>query len=197
MPDADRYEPLPGLLQMPGHLVRRLSRRGRLLAAAAALLVVAAAAVVLPGALESKREHAAAEERAAIRARAARLQTLRAEMRPVAGRGTPGPGLVADLAAAVREDSVARARSGELAERPYRVECRRFPPGRRSYACLAVTAEIPEQETTHGGSIGYPYRALVDPRSGRFTFCKISGRPGEGSLARTVTAPVPPACGGR
>ena len=44
--------------------------------------------------------------------------------------------------------------------------------------------------------IGLPYRALVDFPSGRFTYCKVSGRPGEGSLRREILVTVPAACGG-
>jgi hypothetical protein len=38
-------------------------------------------------------------------------------------------------------------------------------------------------------------RALVDYPAGRFTYCKVSGRPGEGSL-RESPVRVPAACGG-
>jgi hypothetical protein len=223
--ERDRYEPLPGLLAIPGHLARRLSPRGRRVAlvAAAALLVAAAAGLAagVPAIVRAKREHAAQEQRAAAQARAARLEQLRAELRRIDGRGAPARGLspaaaltarravAADLVAAVQADAAGRARSGEFAHLPTRVECSRYPaapvPGdpaedlsRRHgrYACLAVTADVPEQTSTRGGAIGYPYRARVDFASGRFSFCKISGRPGEGSLARTPVVPVPAACGG-
>jgi hypothetical protein len=36
----------------------------------------------------------------------------------------------------------------------------------------------------------------VDFESGRFSYCKISGRPGEGSLTREFPVRVPKACGG-
>jgi hypothetical protein len=221
----ERYEPLPGLLGIPRHLLGRLSPRGRRIAAVAGVLALAAVVVGLaaglPVLLRSKREHAAAERAAEARARVVRLAELRAERRPVGGRGTPARGLTgtaalsarrrlaADLAAAVLADSAARARAGTLAHRPTRVECARFPAApaaadpaadpssrRGRYACLAVTAEIAPQQSTRGGSFGYPYRALVDFRSGRFSFCKISGRPGEGSLAQTLVVAVPRACGG-
>jgi hypothetical protein len=217
----DRYEPLPGVLGIPRFLFRKLSQRGRIAVVAVLLLAVAGTAAALPGIVESKREHDAAERREAARAHAARLAELRAELRRVNGRGTPARGLhggaavtarralAADLAAAVTRDAHDRARSGEFAQEPMRVDCSRFPAGARGedpvtdlthrrgrYACLAVTADIPAQESTRGGSIGYPYRALVDFRSGRYSFCKISGRPGEGSLTHEIEVAVPAACGG-
>lgn len=221
MQEPDRYEPVPGLLGIPGFLLGKLSRRGRIAVAAVALLGIAGIAAALPGIVESKRERAAAERREADRAHAARLAELRAELRQVDGRGTPARGLsgdaaltarralAADLAAAVSRDATARAGTGEFAQAPGRVECSRFPAGvhgedpatdlghrRGRYACLAITADIPAQESTRGGSIGYPYRALVDFRSGRFSFCKISGRPGEGSLRHEIEVAVPATCGG-
>ncbi|MEA2292156.1 MAG: hypothetical protein QOF17_1176 [Solirubrobacteraceae bacterium] len=221
----DRYEPLPGLLGIPAYFVRRLSPRGRRIALVAGVLAAIAAAaglaVGVPALVHSRREQAAADRAAATRLRAERLAELRAELRPVAGRGTPARGLgdgaaltarhatAAGLAQAVLADSILRARAGTLGHRPTRVECARYPtaPGapdpaddlasrRGRYACLAVTADIARQQSTKGGAFGYPYRALVDFRTGRFSFCKISGRPGEGSLAKTLVVPVPPACGG-
>jgi hypothetical protein len=59
-----------------------------------------------------------------------------------------------------------------------------------------VTADIAPQASTRGGTIGYPYRALVHFGPGRFSFCKVSGRPGEGSLLHAVEVAVPRACGG-
>ena len=59
-----------------------------------------------------------------------------------------------------------------------------------------TAAVAPRTETNESSSLGYPYRALVHFPSGRFTYCKISGRPGEGSLTREFPVRVPAACGG-
>jgi hypothetical protein len=100
-------------------------------------------------------------------------------------------------------------RSGELTHPILRVECERYPRGAHGedpatdlaspagrYSCLAVTADAPRTRTQDASSIGYPYRALVDFPKGRFTYCKVSGRPGEGSLTRESSVRVPAACGG-
>jgi hypothetical protein len=223
---GDRYEPLPSLVELPGFLVRKLSRRGRRAAAAVAGVLVAALAaglvVGMPAITRSKDERAAAERRAEQERRAQLAAALQAEMRPRSERGTAARGLkgaaaiaarralAADLAAAVHDDAVARVRAGELTYSVERVECERFPRGAHGedpatelarptgrYHCLAVTAEAPRTETTQSSSIGYPYRALVHFPSGRFTFCKVRGRPGEGSISpQQPLVPVPPACGG-
>jgi hypothetical protein len=221
----DRYEPLPGLLEIPGYLVRKIPPRARRPAgiAAAILLVAATVALVLsiPAITDSKEDRAAAEQQAERERRAQRAAELKAEQRLVNGRGTAAAGLsgsdavearqalVEDLSAAVREDSARRVQAGEFKQTVHRVECERYPRGARGenpatdltkatgrYSCLAITADAPRIETNEASSLGYPYRALLHFESGRFSFCKISGKPGEGSLTREFPVRVPPACGG-
>ena len=222
---SDRYEPLPGLTEIPAFLIRKLSRRGRrifgILAALAAVGVAVGLYFAIPAITDSKEERAAAEQRADRQREAALVAKLRAEQRLVDGRGTPARGLegsaavtarralVTDLSAAVHEDALARMRSGEFSRTVERVECERFPRGARGedpttdlgspigrYACLAITADAPKTATQNASSIGYPYRARIDFPAGKYTFCKISGRPGEGSLVRKSPVQVPVACGG-
>jgi hypothetical protein len=222
---SDRYEPLPGLTEIPAFLIRKLSPRGRRIAAvvAAVLLVVVAVALAIsiPKITETKADRAAAERRSAQEREAALVAKLKAEQRLREGAGTPVRGLqgaaaiqarrelAANLSAAVQADALARVRSGEFKHDVTRVECERYPRGAHGedpatdlanpkgrYSCLAVTADAPRVETNNPSSIGYPYRALVDFATGRFSFCKISGRPGEGSLNREFPVQVPAACGG-
>jgi len=222
---SDRYEPLPGVIQLPGFLYRKLSPRGRRGAqiAGAVLLVALAAGIVfgLPAITTGKDERAAAEASADAKRRAARQAQLQAEVRLLQGRGEPARGLegaaaltarralAGDLAAAVQADAVSRVRAGEFTQTVHRVECERFPRavdgadpadnlGSRTgrYSCLAITADAPGVENNAPSSLGYPYRALVDFPSGQFAYCKVSGRPGEGSLVSGVRVRVPTACGG-
>jgi hypothetical protein len=222
---GDRYEPLPGFTELPGWLVRKLSPRGRRIAMVLVPLGLIAVAVALyftiPAITESKEERAAAERRVEQEREAALVARLRAEQRLVDGRGTPARGLegnaaiaarralVTDLTGAVHADAVSRVQSGEFKQTVMRVECERFPRGARGedpateldnptgrYSCLAVTADAPRTETGNASSIGYPYRARLDFPSGKYTFCKISGRPGEGSFGRGTHVLVPEACGG-
>ena len=226
-PDArsDRYDPLPGLTEMPAYLVRKLSPRGRKVAAVlgAAMLVIVAIALVIsiPKITETKEERAAADRAAAAKREAALVAELKAEQRLREGSGVPSRGLegaaaiearrrlATQLAAAVKGDALQRVRTGEFASAVTRVECERYPRGARGedpatdlksptgrYSCLAVTADAPQTSENNASSIGYPYRAAVDFPSGHFTYCKVSGRPGEGSLSRKVLVRVPKACGG-
>jgi hypothetical protein len=221
----DRYDPLPGLLEIPGFLVRKIPPRARKPAAFAAgiLLIAVAVALVLsiPAITESKDERAATEaqqERERVKQRAAELQ---AELRLLEGRGEGARGLTGaeaitvrqalegDLDAAVLADAQSRVQAGEFTQSVDRVECERYPRGARGedpafdlssatgrYSCLAITADAPRIETNEASSLGYPYRALLHFDTGRFAFCKISGRPGEGSLTREFPVRVPEACGG-
>jgi hypothetical protein len=222
----DRYQPLPGLLEIPGFLLGKLSRRGRRIAAAAgallAVAVVAALVIGVPAIIAAKDRSAAADARRDAQHRAARIAELKRQIRPVTGRGPAAHGLTApatlgpqkalraDLMAAIAADGARRARTGEFARTPKRVECTRSPvrlgapdpasvpdAGRSGYSCLAVTTDVAPGPTTNGGSIGYPYSALVDFQTGRFAFCRVSGRPGEMLIGRDIHVDVPRACGGR
>jgi hypothetical protein len=222
---SDRYEPLPGLLELPGFLVRKIPPRARRPAAFAAAILLAAAAVALvvsiPAITESKGDRAAAEQRAEAERHAQRTAELEAEQRVLTGRGPAARGLeggaalqarqalAADVAATVEKDALARVRSGEFTDRVRGVECERFPRGVRvpdpaadlskatgRYACLAITALAPRTERNNPSRIGHPYRALVNFETGKFSYCKISGRPGEGALTREFPVRVPAACGG-
>jgi hypothetical protein len=223
---SDRYQPLPGLLEIPGFLLGKLSPRGRRIAAVAGALLAVAAVVALalgvPAIIAAKNRSAAADARRDARHRAARIAELRRLVRPVRGRGPAARGLTApatlgpqkalraDLVAAIGADGARRARTGEFARTPKRVECTRSPvslgapdpasvpdAGRSAYSCLAVTTEVAPGPTSKGGSIGYPYAALVDFQAGRFAFCRVSGRPGEMLIGRDIHVDVPRACGGR
>jgi hypothetical protein len=59
-----------------------------------------------------------------------------------------------------------------------------------------VTARFQETEKSSGGLIGHPYRMRIDFDTGRYAFCKIAGRPGEGQLKRHLGVTVPVVCGG-
>jgi len=223
-PRSDRYEPLPSVPEIPAYLLRRLGPRGRRLAALlGSLLVVGLAAFAVfgvPAIQDTKAERTAAEQRADDAARAADIARMQAVQRILRGTGTPARGLegaaaiaarhalAIDLSEAVEADARALAAKGELARGVIRAECERYPRGARGedpatelasrtgrYSCLAITAESARVGTSESSSIGYPYRALVDFPTGRLTYCRVSGRPGEGAL-RDAAVRVPPACGG-
>jgi hypothetical protein len=202
---ADRYEPLPGLLGLPSHFLRKLSPRGRRLVAVAGIVLLAAAvatAIVLaPRISESKRERAAAERRAHARAVAEERARLEAEQRPrfgrAAGRGGAGT-LISSVESAITRDARSRAASGEFKTAAQGADCRTLgrDRGRLILACTAVTSQQGKSEATAGLVVGYPYRAAVSPRTGRYAFCKTSGRPAEGLLTREGQVPLPRVCGG-
>src|SRR5690349_18553246 len=123
----DRYEPLPSLLELPSHLVRKLPPGGRRLVGGAGVLVVIAIVVGLVVALphihagqqadQARQDRLDAAHRAALEARYAR------EARPHRGTGpaardlaalTPRRRLQAGLEAAVLTDARVRAQRGEL-----------------------------------------------------------------------------------
>src|SRR5690242_12018926 len=122
----ERYEPLPPLLQIPGHLVRKLSPRGKRVGLMIVAAFVLALAVGIPALVAAKHRSDQAAARSAAQERAATLARMRAEVRRVDGRGTAAKGLagaqaltarkalVADLSGAITADAARRAANGEF-----------------------------------------------------------------------------------
>jgi hypothetical protein len=201
---GDRYEPLPGLLSLPGFLVRRLSPRGRkILAVVAAFALVgaiAAAIILVPQITETKRDNAERARQASARALRAEVTRLRAEQRPHHGAAPAGSGrtaIVAELQSAILADARARVSAGDLrGPPPKRVNCEPIKHRPDGYRCLAVTSDLPDTGTTVGGSVGHPFAAVVHPKTARFNWCKVSGKPGELSVRVRFLVKLPRECGG-
>jgi hypothetical protein len=217
---TDRYEPMPGIVDLPGWLWRRMGRTARLTALGALIVLVAAAAALVPVILESKEDQAEADRRDRAERRAELIRRLETEQRPRHRRSSsvapPGAApseqlraraaLVDELGAEILADARARVRRGELDGPIRRVECEPFPRsvdavgaheqlGRRTgrYACVAVTAEFGTGEVGATGVIGHQYRTMADFETGRYAFCKVSGQAGP-SREQLVTTPR--VCGG-
>jgi hypothetical protein len=214
---SDRYEPLPGVAGLPKWVWGKLPRAGRVAVALLPLAIVALILLLAPGIDESKERRAQAEREQRGQQAAERVERIRAEQRPRFDRGTPGgrdvaarASLVASLPIAIQADARERVAAGAL-EGPIRsVECEPYPrsvdgqgahldPSQQTgrYSCLAVTRVVQATERNEAASIGHPYRVLVHFDTGRYAFCKVSGRPGEFSIGRQIPVPVPEACGGR
>lgn len=159
------------------------------------LLAAGGTVALVPAIDEASRERAAAERRERDAAHERRTRALRAEQRPRFGRSaaTAPAAALDDVAAAITADARRRVRAGTLDGPIRRVECEPFPrgvtpgPRRGRYACLAVTSSF------EGGAIGHPYRAMLDFQTGRYAFCKVTGRP-DPTPDPAVTTPR--ACGG-
>jgi hypothetical protein len=211
---------MPGIVELPGWLWRRMGRSARLVGLGALIALVAAAAALVPVILESKEDQAEADRRDRAERRAELIRRLETEQRPrhrrsasVAPAGAPASeqlearaALVDELDAEILADARARVRGGELDGPIRRVECEPFPRsvdgvgaherlGLRSgrYACVAVTAEFGTGEVGATGVIGHQYRTMVDFETGRYAFCKVSGQAGP-SREQLVTTPR--VCGG-
>lgn len=203
---AERYEPLPGVLQLPGWLIGKLTPRGRKIfwtgAALTGAALIAAVIILAPRISQGKQDRAARDKREAAAATARERRQIRAEQTPHSG--TAGRrGLTRGLETAIVADVARRVRTHELKNPVVRTDCSTIGHLRQggarltAFDCTAVITVIPKTAGNGGGVSGYPYRALGDPRRGRFTFCKISGRAGEGQLTSDRTAvPIPKACVG-
>lgn len=215
-PEADRYEPLPGVTSLPRFLWRKAGRLGRAAAAVGLLGVAAAAVLAAPGIRTANEQRASEDRRAEERAREQRTRELRELARPRRMSVTPDDvalaasarrreraGVVAELERAVARDS--RRRDGDSIEavscrpaagEPARAPVRDLAASSARLSCLAVTTSFGPGEASEGGRIGNPYRAVVDFARGRVTYCRSYGRPGEASLERRILVTLPRACGG-
>jgi hypothetical protein len=214
--DAGRYEALPGLTGLPSWIWRRLPRPAKVGVALLPFVVVGLVLALGPGIEEGKDKRASAQAERLAEARAERVERLRREQRPRFGAREPAAASLAGrrrlldrAAASVVADAGARVAAGALDGPIRRLECEPYPrtvDGRGAhedtsqrfgrYACLAVTSEFAPGEANEGGMIGHPYRMRIDFGTGRYAFCKVSGRAGEGSIGTTPLVPVPRACGG-
>jgi hypothetical protein len=214
--DAGRYEALPGLTGLPSWIWRRLPQPAKVGIALLPFMVVGLVLALGPGIEEGKEKRASAQAKRLAEARADRVERLRREQRPRFGAGQPAAQSLAGRrrlldrgAVAVLADARARFAAGALDGPIRRVECEPYPRtvaargahedtaqrfGR--YACLAATLEFAPGESNEGGMIGHPYRMRIDFATGRYAFCKVSGRAGEGSIGTTPLVPVPRVCGG-
>jgi hypothetical protein len=210
----DRYEPLPGLLALPGFLIRKLGPRGRVAVAVIGGLALAglvvAAIVLVPQIGETKRERAAAERAELAAGQERRRQRLIAEQRPHRARTDVAPAhtlaergsVRRQIESAIARDQRARVRRGDLDPPPaLYATCEPFSGERAGVrvsrlSCTAVTSEV-LKEGRKAGLLGHPFLARVDYATGRYAWCKVSGRAGEGSLRSVTPVRVPRVCGGR
>jgi hypothetical protein len=89
--------------------------------------------------------------------------------------------LLASVRESIDADARARVRAGQLDGRILRVECElaRRVGDRGSYDCTAVTSEVPQTGRNVPGLVGYPFVAVVDFETGRYSWCKTNPVPGE------------------
>lgn len=180
-----------------------------------------ALAVLAPRIQAGKVSRARAAELRHDRVVRAEERRLAAEQVVREGRGVPAPAgseaerearvaLLGRVERAVEDDARLRARRGLLRGPILRTACSPFPRtvlGRGAetdlrrpvgrYECLAVTSEIARPGEPRAGAIGHPFRVRVHFPSGRFEWCKVNPRPGEGNLGRDLArVPLSPRCAG-
>jgi hypothetical protein len=181
---------------------------------AGVLFVLAVLTVVagIPAVKDDNRSRSVREQAAADARIDARVRRLTIEQRAHRAEAAPAAGveerraLVARLESEILDDARARVRAGNLKGPVRRVDC---APGQRSraggvvpeevlsraragYECTAVTSDI----TGTGGSIGYPFKGVVDFGTGALVWCKTNPPPGEQAIPDPRRQPrLPSECG--
>ncbi len=180
----------------------------------AIVVVGAALAILVPRIDNGKESRAAKDAAAAAHARAANRARIVAEQRPRHGADAalkPAAGATAAEKAAARTalvhrvesaifaDSRARARAGEIRQVDGPTTCAVTAGVKVGivgvYDCFTITRTIKATTGNIAGTIGYPYRAVVDFGKFSYTWCKTEQFPGERLIPdpRTVVQ-LPPAC---
>jgi len=167
-----------------------------------ALALVGLAAAAVPLVTDSKREGEARErELERLRVLERRREVIAAQ-RPRYGRSASAgrAGLARSLDRAIVADVAQRVRRGEVDTVAERSDCETArlerTDGKTLLFCTAVTSDIKPGKYSTGAAVGYLYRALTDPRTGNFAFCKVVGQAGEGSYTRRPPPPISRDCGG-
>jgi hypothetical protein len=185
--------------------VRPVPKRALLAAGAALVLVGIAIAVLVAPAIDDSKQRADARERAAEDARREAAARRAAEsqrpttvalaaLRPPAGssageRRAARAALVAEVEERITASAQARAAAGEFRRPTGPTACQRAPGtqeaatdltvGRGVFNCDTTIRPIAATETNEGGSLAYPFRAVIDFTTYRATWCKTSPPPGE------------------
>jgi len=213
---GDRYQPFPGLTGIPRWLWARMGRGARIGAGVALAAAVAGVILLIPVLSDVRRDNRQDERRERAAARAADIRRVNAVQRPrTATTDRDDPAAPAQQRARIRAAAIETLRARILADsrgrrgvnRASSVQCAGPPDDRRPerdldrasgrYACTAVTARVLNADGDRAyGITGYPYRAVVQFRTGGLTWCKVVGRAGEGSLYTRNPTPVPRACTG-
>ena len=180
-----------------------------------AVVLGIALAIMIPRINEGKSERAAsaAAEQARVRAlnreRVIKLQQPRtgefASLKPAKNAGPAAEvaaraQLVAGVETAITADAQKRAAAGEISKVQGPTTCSPTAGGPTSgplgvFDCYTVVRKVPKVKTNVAGSIGYPFRAVVNYSTFTYTFCRTEQFPGEQLIPdpRTVVQ-LPAAC---
>ncbi len=213
---GDRYEPFPGLTGIPGWLWARMGRGARIGAGVALASALIGLLLLIPVLARVRQDNREDERRERAALRAADIKRVNAIQRPrTATTDRDDPAAPAQQRRRIRAAAIETLRARILADSRHRrgvnparrVQCAGPPGDRRPerslarasgrYACTAVTARVINADGDRAyGVTGYPYRAVVQFRTGGLTWCKVVGRAGEGSLYSRNPTPIPGACTG-
>jgi len=180
-----------------------------------AVVLGIALAIMIPRINEGKSERAAsavakqARLRALNRERVIKLQQPRtgefASLKPAKSAGPAAEiaaraKLVAGVETAITADATKRAATGEISKVQGPTTCSPAAGSPASgplgvFDCYTVVRKVPKVETNVAGSIGYPFRAVVNYSTFTYTFCRTEQFPGEQLIPdpRTVVQ-LPAAC---
>jgi len=198
----DRHTPLPSLARLPGWLLAKLSRRGKIALAVVSALVVGAGVLAIWALIDTGERQAAVEERDEARRAAAETRRLREDQRP---RRSPMPGSAGSPADAQARVALERAITRDVRERvglglldgPVAgTRCEVIEASvssRRSagYNCFTLRTT---RRSNYEIQSGYRFSARADRREGTLVWCKRNPRPIHPDTGYFRTVPVSRKC---
>jgi hypothetical protein len=192
-------------------------RKVAILTGVGALVVGIALAVMIPRISDSKAERARADAAEQARVRAANRERVIKLQQPRTGRfvalkpaADASPAevagaraqLVTSVQSAITADAQKRAAAGEISKVQGPTTCTHTAGTPESgsigvFDCYTVVRKVPKVKTNVAGSIGYPFRAVVNYSTFTYAFCRTEQFPGEQLIPdpRTVVQ-LPAACRG-
>jgi hypothetical protein len=190
-------------------------RKVAILTGVGALVVGIALAVMIPRISDSKAERARADAAQQARVRAANRERVIKLQQPRTGRfvalkpaADASPAevaaaraqLVTSVQSAITADAQKRAAAGEISKVQGPTTCTHTAGTPESgpigvFDCYTVVRKVPKVKTNVAGSIGYPFRAVVNYSTFTYAFCRTEQFPGEQLIPdpRTVVQ-LPAAC---
>lgn len=199
---GDRHTPMPSLVRLPGWLLARLSRRGKVALAVAAVVATGATTLIIAALIDTGDRQAAARERQEAKGAAAELRRLREDQRP---RRAPLPGTAASprsattraaLERAVTRDVRTRVALGLLEGPVAGTSCEAIGApdpagGSAGYNCFTLSTTRRSNYTIESG---YRFSARANTQAGSLVWCKRNPRPIHPDTAYFRTIPISREC---
>ena len=197
---GQRRSAVPGLVSLPAHGWRALSRQGKALALTLGAVLLTLALALLPAALDNASQNEADEQAESAATRQRIRRDLIESQAPRRAQLSAGKPLAPALAKRIRADARRRVQAGTLAAPIGHTSCERIrrtgeDPRFATFTCLVETGGRGTYRD-RDVLVGYRFRGRVELRSGMAAWCKEHPQPLHPDQEEFVKVAVSRACTG-